>query len=181
MSSDIITLPAKQCSRCKEVKLLTEFGKDPKNKSGLKSGCRSCDCKYSEKQRIKNSEILPQIRKEYNRSNKKSIKVKQQKKREEDDLYYIRKRLKSRYGITYEEFLGMMERDENKCQICGVTNEEYNQLYNKNLSIDHCHNTKYLRGILCDKCNTGIGQFKDNTDLLNKAINYLFTWKGKIA
>jgi hypothetical protein len=41
------------------------------------------------------------------------------------------------------------------------------------LSIDHCHNTGKVRGLLCDHCNKGLGLFKDNIDYLNKAIEYL--------
>jgi hypothetical protein len=41
------------------------------------------------------------------------------------------------------------------------------------LSIDHCHETGKVRGLLCDACNTGIGRFSDQVDLLQKAIDYL--------
>jgi hypothetical protein len=45
------------------------------------------------------------------------------------------------------------------------------------LSVDHCHNTGKIRGILCTKCNTGLGSFKDNIELLMNAIKYL---KGEL-
>ena len=39
--------------------------------------------------------------------------------------------------------------------------------------VDHCHETKTMRGILCMACNSALGKFGDNTILLRKAINYL--------
>jgi hypothetical protein len=53
----------------------------------------------------------------------------------------------------------------NRCMIC---NTETNKPV-----IDHCHNKQVVRGVLCMNCNLGLGHFKDNTNLLNNAINYL--------
>lgn len=39
--------------------------------------------------------------------------------------------------------------------------------------LDHDHKTGLARGWICDSCNTGIGRFKDNIELLKNAINYL--------
>jgi Recombination endonuclease VII len=56
------------------------------------------------------------------------------------------------------------------CQICG-TGE-------RRLVIDHDHDTMKIRGVLCHICNTGIGAFKDNPGLIQKAINYLENHNG---
>lgn len=40
-------------------------------------------------------------------------------------------------------------------------------------SIDHCHKTGKVRGLLCKTCNTGIGHLKDDPNILRSAINYL--------
>lgn len=43
----------------------------------------------------------------------------------------------------------------------------------KRLAIDHCHKTKKIRGLLCQKCNTSIGAFNESIEILNSAIEYL--------
>lgn len=54
------------------------------------------------------------------------------------------------------------------CDICGKEPR-----LTKRHSIDHCHTTGKIRGLLCDDCNTALGKFQDNTTLLKKAIEYL--------
>lgn len=41
--------------------------------------------------------------------------------------------------------------------------------------LDHDHSNGRVRGWICDSCNTGIGRFKDDISLLEKAITYLQT------
>jgi nitrate/TMAO reductase-like tetraheme cytochrome c subunit len=79
-----------------------------------------------------------------------------------------------RYGLSKESYLQMVDKQGNKCAIC---NEEESSTYRKvkikKLSVDHCHNTGEVRGLLCSSCNRGIGYLRDNVDLLKNAINYL--------
>lgn len=69
------------------------------------------------------------------------------------------------YGITEDDYNKMNDEQSSRCLICGVLDD--------NLSIDHCHRTGRVRGLLCHTCNTGLGMFKDNEDILEKAIEYL--------
>ncbi len=70
------------------------------------------------------------------------------------------------YGITLDTILELKSID--KCQICYINLPE-----TKDRFIDHCHETGNVRGVLCTKCNSGLGQFKDNTEILLNAIKYL--------
>jgi hypothetical protein len=72
-------------------------------------------------------------------------------------------------GLTIKQFDILMEKQDGKCWICG--NEETRP--GRRLSIDHCHADGYIRGLLCGNCNTGLGLFKDRTDLLARAVDYL--------
>jgi hypothetical protein len=81
---------------------------------------------------------------------------------------------KKRYNITPQEYEAMLEAQNYKCAICNK-NAEDNKRGNKiqSLNIDHCHKTKRVRGLLCHQCNSGLGHFKDNTEFLLKAVEYL--------
>lgn len=70
--------------------------------------------------------------------------------------------------ISFEEYKTLFEKQRNLCAICGEK-ESRNSL----LSLDHCHKTNKVRGLLCSSCNTALGFFKDNPKLLRKAIKYL--------
>lgn len=73
------------------------------------------------------------------------------------------------YGISKEEFVLLIEKQKNSCAICG-TQEPGGK---GNWHVDHDHNTGKVRGLLCHKCNTGLGLFLDDTKILTSAIKYL--------
>ncbi len=70
-------------------------------------------------------------------------------------------------GITYSEFKELLRKQKNGCAICGEAETK------RRMSVDHCHRTGKVRGLLCQRCNTSLGGFKDNPALLKKAIKYL--------
>lgn len=76
--------------------------------------------------------------------------------------------LKKNYGITEEEYFEMLNLQNGLCKICLTKGKE-----NRNLSVDHSHKTKRVRGLLCQNCNVGLGKFQDDEKLLAKAIEYL--------
>jgi hypothetical protein len=86
--------------------------------------------------------------------------------------------LKQCYGLSLEEYDEMVERQGGVCAICGKpeTAQDVNSGTNRRLSVDHCHKTNEVRGLLCSKCNTGLGLFKDDITSLRSAINYLTTY-----
>jgi hypothetical protein len=71
-------------------------------------------------------------------------------------------------GVTQEQYDGAYLKQKGICAICS---NECSRGYR--LAADHCHTTGVFRGLLCGSCNLGLGKFKDNTDLLTKAIGYL--------
>ena len=77
--------------------------------------------------------------------------------------------LQRRFGITLEDYNKMLEDQNGCCKICNVHHTEEKQA----LSVDHCHTTQKIRGLLCNTCNRAIGLLKDNTETLQKAIEYL--------
>lgn len=78
--------------------------------------------------------------------------------------------LKFHYGATLEEFKLLYKKSKGMCKICGSVggNTKHTCLH-----IDHNHKTNKIRGLLCPNCNRAIGLFKENPNLLSKAIEYL--------
>jgi len=74
-------------------------------------------------------------------------------------------RRKSKYQITKDEYAQMLESQHGSCKICKTEM--------KTICIDHCHETGKVRGLLCRKCNTGIGMLQDNLDIVQNAAEYL--------
>jgi hypothetical protein len=74
-------------------------------------------------------------------------------------------RVRSLYGLTPADIAEMAEAQGGKCPICGSVD--------KPLRIDHGHVTGKVRGLLCDNCNMGLGQFGDDPERLSSAIAYL--------
>jgi len=71
------------------------------------------------------------------------------------------------YGITQEQYEALILKQNGKCAICEIGLD-----MGKRTCIDHCHNSKKVRGILCWSCNTAIGHFKDSPAILRRAALY---------
>lgn len=75
-------------------------------------------------------------------------------------VYYF----KNNYDLSLEEIQKMKESQNYRCKICDLKED---------LVVDHNHGNRKVRSLLCNKCNQGLGSFKDNPDILRKAANYL--------
>lgn len=94
--------------------------------------------------------------------------------KEEHRLSGIKTNLKIKYNLTMEEYELLGNKQNWKCSICNKDIEKYN----KRTHLDHDHNTRKVRSILCDNCNKGLGNFKDDIELLKNAALYLETHKN---
>lgn len=79
-------------------------------------------------------------------------------------------KLKSNYNLSIEQYVDQLEYQKNKCAICLV---DLRSLSPQTVHVDHDHSTGVCRGILCGKCNTGLGMFKEDKSLFMRAIEYL--------
>lgn len=81
------------------------------------------------------------------------------------------------YGITIEQYNELFDKQNGCCAICGKHQTENE----KALAVDHDHSCcdgqkscgKCIRGLLCSNCNRGLGLFKDNEEVLMRALNYI--------
>lgn len=74
-------------------------------------------------------------------------------------------------GLTKEDYIAKIAASNGLCECCG---EPYAKP-----SVDHCHTSGIIRGVLCQACNSGIGQFKNSADRLRKAADYLDRYHSK--
>jgi hypothetical protein len=107
--------------------------------------------------------------KKWRKENPNKIKIYQQRAK----FSKFKSKLKYRYGITYEKYLLLLKQQNNCCAICGKDSTELYEWGIPKLLIDHNHITGKVRGLLCKKCNTGLGAFNDSIHLLKKSTNYL--------
>lgn len=83
--------------------------------------------------------------------------------------YQRKASLKMRYGITLDDYDEMLEGQDYSCAICSTTHPGGRGGF----KVDHCHETGVVRGLLCQLCNLGIGYFRDDTELMVRAMVYV--------
>jgi hypothetical protein len=94
--------------------------------------------------------------------------------------------LKSKYGISVEQYDALRMAQGYRCRICGRHEDEipWVRLGRPRLDgrptaepfklvVDHCHDSRRVRGLLCAGCNSAIGHFRDNLPALRAALAYL--------
>lgn len=113
---------------------------------------------YNKKYRMNNKEKL----KEYYILNKEKIKL-----RTRVNNY------KTQFGIDIDTYNIMLEEQNGCCAICGISILKLK----KNFSVDHCHSSLKVRGLLCSKCNTVLGFVNDDINILKNCISYLKKYK----
>ena len=137
-------LTSKQCVTCSAIKPLTEFYKHVSCKDGLQKRCKPCS----------------------KAANKKS---KQRLGQEHLDRQQHQIQLRRRYNMTIEQYDELYKKQDGKCAICHTDTCSTG----RRLSVDHCHTTGKIRGLLCAHCNTALGKFNDDIERIQRAINYL--------
>jgi hypothetical protein len=76
--------------------------------------------------------------------------------------------LQKKWGLTMADLDAMLEAQGGVCAICKGVDWGH-----RRASIDHCHKTGQIRGLLCHKCNIGLGHYNDDPELLIAAAQYL--------
>lgn len=145
----------KECKNLNPQDLIN-FSKRKKSKDGLRTRCKTCDqvTKESYRKIPENNQKEREAWKLYNRTNARA--------RREASLI-------KKYGISLNEYHKLQVEQNNRCKICNISMLVYNEYF----AVDHDHLSGKVRGLLCKQCNLGLGNFKDNKELLLNAIKYL--------
>ncbi|MDX2532289.1 endonuclease domain-containing protein [Streptomyces scabiei] len=134
----------KHCNRCGETKPVDQFSKDRNRKDGKNPYCRTCNSAGMAKWRAAN---LGRAKENARRTTLR------------------------RHGLTAWDYEQLLKRQNSRCAICGTNKPGHTP--DRLFDIDHDHVTGKVRGLLCQHCNMGLGQFMDDLDRLRKAIKYL--------
>lgn len=109
--------------------------------------------------------------KRWREANPEKVKAKNERNYERLKINRRNSQLRILYGITHADYEALLESQGGACAICGATSPR--KTNKKHFSVDHCHDTGKVRGILCDPCNNGLGRFNDDPQLLRSALEYL--------
>lgn len=161
----------KTCRKC-------DFTGDDKNFYDRELVCKPCRIKKAKEYYHENKTYRLKYIKEWARRNPEkryaSIKRRKAKDPEKFKDYSARHRMKTRYGITLEDYKELFKNQNGLCAICSKPERTLSKDGTlKRLALDHCHTTKRVRKLLCDNCNKGLGAFYDKPELLRLAAEYL--------
>lgn len=146
-----------RCISCGENKQQNEFYPTKLSKRGHHGRCKKCWAEYDKNWRLRNREVSRLYRANYYKTHRAKI-----------SKLNWRSSLKTRYGITPEAYEAMVVQQGGKCSIRGSPPRE-----NRRLCVDHSHKNGVVRALLCDKCNAGLGAFRDDPGLLIKAAEFV--------
>lgn len=143
----------KQCVTCGVEKPLERFAKRKKSRDGRRHTCKDCQNKCSRR---------------WNKKNSRKRRETEEKRREDPARKAYRRgwMLETKYNMTLEAFDALSEAQGHVCKICGEPEAPH-------LFVDHDHVTGEVRGLLCNKCNAGLGMFRDCPEHLENAAEYL--------
>ena len=151
----------KKCTKCHTAKETSSFSKRINTKSGLSAWCKPCANAYSIAWYKSNPEKQREKKRLWRQNNPDKAK------------HQYRQDALKNYGLSIEDWEVLFKNQNGLCAICEQPQAVCLNGELKRLAVDHCHLTGKVRGLLCDNCNKGLGLFKDQPKLLNRASEYL--------
>ena len=147
----MILVLLRKCKTCGITKPHDQFHKNKKYKDNIRPHCKTCRRDYENVSYHKHKHKRP-----YSYEKDKDTK------------------LRRTYGISYQEYLYMLETQNGCCAICGTNDPSPRKAF----SVDHCHTTGKVRSLLCGNCNTGIGLLQEDEEVMKRAIEYIVFHKN---
>lgn len=151
-----------QCRDCRLEKPVSDFVKNSRLPSGRTKQCKQCHNEYLRRRRED-----PTVMQRHKESSAKW--------RERNPGADRDKHLRRKFGITAERYDEILLSQNGVCAICNRDEPVVRRALSgkEKLSVDHCHITGRVRGLLCFRCNTALGAFGDDPAMLMKAAAYL--------
>jgi hypothetical protein len=114
--------------------------------------------KHNEKRKAEKPEIIRAYQQAYREKNRETLRHRERERK---------------FGISRQEYANIFLKQNGVCAICKQPETATRLGTVKSLSVDHCHTSGKVRGLLCSDCNTGIGKMKESREALLAAIRYL--------
>jgi hypothetical protein len=163
-------MDTKVCSCCKAPTTLANMSRSNQSKDGLGSWCKYCKAASARRWLTRNKQSV-------NAKAKAEYALDGSKQREQASRWYAENKERGRqtrrawkllkkFAVTEADYQRMLEQQGGVCAICRGTQTV-------RLAVDHSHKTGDTRGLLCRRCNLGLGFFDDSPGTLMAAIAYL--------
>lgn len=182
------------CSICGETKPLSMFFRDAAQPLGYERRCKECRRKSRDTDAYRARETARAKLAYAKDPEKHRGNTRRYREKNRDNPIYLEARrattrkwhranprkvkdgqLRAKYGITIDQYEAMFAAQGGACAICGETSLGLDA-HGKRMThfpVDHDSETGIVRGLLCGRCNVGIGQFRHRSHLLRSAIRYL--------
>jgi Recombination endonuclease VII len=160
----------KRCRICNETKPLDAFYAMKGMRDGHRNECKSCNLARRKAAYAANPTPAIERVHRWRRENPELYADKQRRYRESGRYAEAARRshLKRAFGITPEDYDRRLAQQGGGCAVCGRAPKP-----GKSLHVDHDHETGYVRGLLCFKCNAALGQLDDDLERIERALTYV--------
>lgn len=142
----------KRCPGCKQLKSPSEF-----YRQGLDHYCKVCRSASNSKWEADNKDKAAACRRAWRKKNPHRVRA---------------SHIQRLYGLTLEQYDAIRKQQKDRCAVCKTKRPGDTERHGW-FWVDHCHRTGRVRGLLCPRCNTGLGAFRDDPAMLKAALAYL--------
>lgn len=175
----------KTCQRCRITREDSQFRLQKRGSTRRRNVCKVC---AADEAKARRTQITPEMRERYRVAGVAYRAANRERLRSDARERYARdpsrRRAQDRalkYGLTAEEFAAMRSAQANACAVCDRPQKADRFGVVRDLSVDHCHASGEVRGLLCSNCNTAIGLLGDDPERARALATYLEAYMQTIA
>lgn len=137
----------------------------------VKTRCRTCYGKFAWKRDKEKRKARRDTRIKNDPLHKTKIRARVEANRPAIKRYLRNRELQKEFGMDIEQYELIFANQNHCCAICKMPPSK------KSLSVDHCHTTGKVRGLLCHKCNSAVGLVDDSPEISFILCDYLDYWR----
>ena len=111
---------------------------------------------------------------EWYRQHREQVSDNSQARYRANPLPWRESKLANEYGMSLAEYDDLFDQQQGRCAICNQPETAKGRAGGlRSLTVDHCHDSGLIRGLLCSRCNAALGLLRDDPTILLSAIDYL--------